>query len=59
MPTDKPRVERTVPYVRNDFFAGETFVDLADVRTRAQRVVHLDRRDAHPWQHPVPADRGL
>lgn len=35
-PTDKPRVERTVPYVRNNFFAGETFVDLADVRTRAQ-----------------------
>ena len=36
-PTDKPRVERTVPYVRNNFFAGETFVDLADVRARAQR----------------------
>lgn len=34
-PTDKPRVERTVPYVRNNFFAGETFVDLADVRRRA------------------------
>jgi hypothetical protein len=26
-----------VPYVRNNFFAGETFVDLADVRTQAQR----------------------
>jgi transposase len=35
-PTDKPRVERTVPYVRNNFFAGETFIDLADVRTRAE-----------------------
>src|SRR5436190_2250306 len=35
-PTDKPRVERTVPYVRNNFFAGETFVDLADVRRRAE-----------------------
>ena len=34
-PTDKPRVERTVPYVRNNFFAGETFVDLADVKARA------------------------
>lgn len=34
-PTDKPRVERTVPYVRNNFFAGETFIDLADVRARA------------------------
>ena len=36
-PTDKPRVERTVPYVRNNFFAGETFVDLADCRRRAER----------------------
>jgi transposase len=36
-PTDKPRVERTVPYVRNNFFAGETFTGLADCRTRAQR----------------------
>lgn len=35
-PTDKPRVERVVPYVRNNFFAGETFVDLADVRARAE-----------------------
>lgn len=36
-PTDKARVERTVPYVRNNFFAGETFADLADVRVRAER----------------------
>ena len=35
-PTDKPRVERTVPYVRNNFFAGEEFRDLADVRARAE-----------------------
>jgi transposase len=31
---DKPRVERTVQYVRSNFFAGETFVDLADAQTR-------------------------
>jgi len=36
-PTDKPRVERTVPYVRNNFFAGESFTGLADCRARAQR----------------------
>lgn len=36
-PTDKPRVERTVPYVRNNFFRGETFVDLDDVRRRSER----------------------
>jgi len=35
-PTDKPRVERCVPYVRNNFFAGEEFVDLADCRARAE-----------------------
>jgi transposase len=34
-PTDKPRVERTVPFVRNSFFAGETFVDLGDAQRRA------------------------
>jgi hypothetical protein len=34
-PKDKPRVERVVPYVRNNFFAGETFIDLADAQRRA------------------------
>jgi transposase len=35
-PTDKPRVERVVQYVQKNFFAGETFMDLADVRMRAE-----------------------
>jgi transposase len=35
-PQDKPRVERAVPFVRNSFFAGETFVDLADARHRVE-----------------------
>ena len=34
-PQDKARVERTVPFVRNSFFAGETFIDLADAQRRA------------------------
>jgi transposase len=34
-PQDKPRVERTVTYVRRSFFAGETFVDRADAQRRA------------------------
>jgi len=34
-PTDKPRVERMVPFVRNNFFAGEDFIDLADGQRRA------------------------
>lgn len=33
---DKPRVERVVPYARRNFFAGEDFADLADVRARAE-----------------------
>ena len=35
-PTDKPRVERVVPYVRESFFRGERFVDLADARRHAE-----------------------
>jgi len=34
-PQDKPRVERVVPFVRNSFFAGEVFIDLADAQRRA------------------------
>jgi hypothetical protein len=36
-PTDKPRVERVVAYVRGSFFAGEEFRDLADAQRRAER----------------------
>lgn len=35
-PQDKGRVERAVPFVRRSFFAGETFVDLADAQRRAE-----------------------
>jgi len=35
-PQDKPRVERMVPFVRQSFFAGEIFVDLADAQRRAE-----------------------
>jgi transposase len=34
-PQDKPRVERTVQYVRGNFWAGETFTDLADAQAGA------------------------
>lgn len=33
---DKPRVERCVPFVRESFFRGETFLDLADAQRRAE-----------------------
>jgi hypothetical protein len=35
-PTDKPRVERVVHYVQNNFFAGEEFIDLFDCRGRGE-----------------------
>lgn len=35
-PQDKPRVERVVPFVRNSFFAGEVFIDLADAQRRVE-----------------------
>jgi transposase len=36
-PRDKPRVERTVTYVRGSFFAGEQFRDRDDAQRRAER----------------------
>jgi len=35
-PQDKPRVERVVQYVRGNFWAGETFADLADAQARLE-----------------------
>ncbi len=58
-PTDKPRVERVVHYVQKNFFAGETFVDLADCRARAETWCTHDGRHAHPRHDPVPAHRGV
>jgi transposase len=36
-PQDKPRVERSVAYVRKSFFKGEDFLDLPDAQIRAER----------------------
>ncbi len=35
-PQDKPRVERAVQYVRGNFWAGETFTDLAEAQARVE-----------------------
>jgi dihydropteroate synthase len=35
-PQDKPRVERAVSFVPRSFFAGGSFVDLADAQRRAE-----------------------
>lgn len=34
-PTGKPRVERGIPYARQDFFRGEGFLDVPDMQARA------------------------
>ncbi len=36
-PQDKPRVERTVQFVRGSMWAGETFCDLADAQSHAEQ----------------------
>ena len=36
-PTDKPRVERVVPFTRSSMFAGETFVDLDHAQRHAEQ----------------------
>jgi hypothetical protein len=34
---EKPKVERGIPYVRQDFFRGEVFRDLDDMQAQAVR----------------------
>lgn len=43
---DKPRVERSVPYVRESFFAGESFADLSHAQREGERWCreHAGRR---------------
>ena len=53
-PKDKPRVERTVQYVRENFFRGEHFFDLADAQ---RRVVGWCERTAGLRMHGTTARR--
>ena len=50
-PTDKPRVERAVPFVRGSFFAGERFIDIADAQRRAEEWCRDESGLAYPWHH--------
>jgi transposase len=47
-PTGKPKVERGIPYAREDFFRGEDFRDLLDMR---QRALHWSRETAGTRLH--------
>lgn len=53
-PKDKPRCERVVPFVRNNFFRGEAFVDRADTQ---RRVEHWCRTTAGLRVHGSTAAR--
>jgi transposase len=57
-PKDKPRVENQVPYVRESWFDGETFMDLQDARRSAE---HWSREIAgarvHGTTRQVPREQ--
>ena len=59
-PTDKPRVERMVQFVRSSFWAGETFIDLTDARSgdrsARRRVSHRAAARARDRAVAEPGD---
>jgi hypothetical protein len=55
-PEDTPRVENQVPYVRESWFDGETFSDLADARLSAEHWSR-DIAGAHPRHHAARTTR--
>ena len=51
----KPIVERAVPYVRNNFFAGENFISLEDGRERAAHwCSHIAGKRIHGTTRKIP-----
>ena len=54
-PRDKPRVEAGVHYVQGNFFAGETFLDLADARAKMAAWLVLANARVHGTTRQVPA----
>ena len=54
-PRDKPRVEAGVKYVQGNFFAGESFLDLADARARMAEWLAAANGRVHGTTRLVPA----
>src|SRR6266536_5065832 len=54
-PRDKPRVEAGVHYVQGNFFAGETFLDLADARSKMAAWLGVANARVHGSTRQVPA----
>ena len=56
-PKDKARVENQVPYVRESWFDGETFTDLADARRSAEHWAReIAGRRVHGTTRRVPRE---
>ncbi len=54
-PRDKPRVEAGVKFVQGNFFAGETFLDLADARSKMAAWLAAANGRVHGTTRQVPA----
>ncbi|MBO0776076.1 MAG: IS21 family transposase, partial [Actinobacteria bacterium] len=56
-PTDKPRVERPMPYVRDSFWRGREFTSLAQMQAAAERwcAEVAGRRACRPLDGAAPA----
>jgi Mu transposase, C-terminal domain len=54
-PRDKPRVEAGVHYVQGNFFAGESFLDLADARSKMAGWLAMANGRVHGTTRQVPA----
>ncbi|MGH3229181.1 MAG: IS21 family transposase [Streptosporangiaceae bacterium] len=54
-PRDKPRVEAGVAYVQGNFFAGESFLDLADSRSKMAGWLAVANGRVHGTTRQVPA----
>ena len=52
---DKPRVEAGVKFVQGNFFAGETFLDLADARSKMAAWLAAANGRVHGTTRQVPA----
>ena len=54
-PRDKPRVEAGVKFVQGNFFAGESFLDLADARAKKAAWLVVANARVHGTTRQVPA----
>lgn len=55
-PTDKPRVERQIQYVRGSMWDGEAFADLEDARRRCREWCDKANQRVHGTTRAVPAE---